>query len=175
MTTRYTQTELTALERMMLDRAPATPTAVDFEVAPSATGMTMAASDSGLLINLRFKVEQELLFYLNCVVALELMWGIYRAAIPNGWWKTEPEKVPASGIRIPTTDDFKTSLRVVALTTAADQDGILVNVSDGNASFIFYLPRPIAARIFLGINKAGGAADWWNESLVLKPIRETVS
>jgi len=112
-----------------------------------------------------------MLFHLNCVVALELMFGVSEAAAKFDW---EIEQAPADEklAWLDTERDGK-ALNVTSLTTGADLTGLLVDFADGAAGSIrFFLPLSVARQILLAIDAAGETAGWWDKRFVLLPARQ---
>jgi hypothetical protein len=172
MTTGYTQAELEELQRILVERAPASLTPEDLKLAPHVLAATWAGSYTGFLLNLQFQAQQSLMFQLNCVVALELMIGISEAAVKFGWWTNEPQHKPDDRLPLLDTEQDATALPMSSLTTGAAPNGILVNFGDGEtANFRFLLTRSVARQVFATINFAGETAGWWDKEFVLQPAR----
>jgi hypothetical protein len=161
------------MHRVMLDSAPPLPTLADVKSAPSATAVTFNGSYSGILLLLHFPAEQHMAFHLNCVVAQELMDGINDRACDHGWWE-EMEAGHGPNDILPVCDNAynKSAHQVVAVTTAAIPEGILVHLKDNDGrSTILFLPKSLARGVAIAVSTVGEAAKWWDEEFKLLPAQ----
>lgn len=166
MTAGYTEVELAALHRIMLDNQPADPSRDDIKTAPQITGIATAARYNGLFLKIMFQSNETLLLKINCVVASELMASISHAC--NGWAPSKPLQMLDAEIGILSTEG---SLDVTSFASGADANGLPVNFTDGNRSVVVFLASPIAIKILAAINSAGESAGWWNKAFILQPAR----
>jgi hypothetical protein len=112
-----------------------------------------------------------MLFHLNCVVALELMFGISEAIVNCGWGDVAPEHKDEHLSLLDTERDGR-AWNVASLTTGASPEGLLVNFGDGEAANVrFFLPRSVARNVLLAINSAGETAGWWDKEFNLQPAQ----
>jgi hypothetical protein len=173
MTTGYTQADLDELHRLMMDRAPPTPTLDQLKTSPSVTAAAWDGSYTGLLLQLQFQAGQCVVLNLNCVVALELMLGINEAAETYGWWDAKPAgQVDEDALPIYSTDHDDTAMAVFTLATGATNDGILITFgeSEGNTITVF-MPRSVARGVVISVMGIGETAGWWNDEFELLPAR----
>jgi hypothetical protein len=70
-----------------------------------------------------------MLFHLNCVVALELMFGISEAMVNCGWEDIAPERTDEDLSLLDIEREGK-ALNAISLTTGASPEGLLVNLGD---------------------------------------------
>ena len=129
----------------------------------------MAGTDPGVLVRLGFKNGDALDFFLNCVVALDLVYGLYEAGQTHGWWNKEPAWEVKHELEQPTRDDLATALNVISLRTDSDPKGLLVSFSSGPTVFQFSMPKKVAAEILAQIQTAAERARWWDSELKLIP------
>ena len=108
-------------------------------------------------------------FFLNCVVALELMFGINRAAMEGNWWEA-PETSEAKPLPDLQRDDLEGSHSIISLLTASEPKGLFVIFSDGAKTFPLYIPRRFAADLIAVINDIGETAQWWDQNFQLLPM-----
>ena len=169
MTTAYSRAELDALEAQMMSAAPAEMKAKDLKRAPVAQDVAMAGTNAGALIRLAFKNGKQQDFFLNCVVATELMVGLYDAGEKHGWWGDgEPERAP-NGLALPVEADLHKSLTAVSLRTSSSADGSLIAFTVGRGSLGLFMPKAIAMETMIGIKQTGDTAGWWAEDMTLIP------
>lgn len=173
MTTGYTQADLDELHRLMMDRAPPTPTLSDLKTSPSVTAVAWNGSYTGVLLQLQFQAGQAMVLHLNCVVALELMLGINEAAIKYGWWDAKPAgQADEDTLPIYSTDHDDTAMAVFTLTTGATNDGMLVSFGSGDKEAItVFLPRSVARGVVVSVMGVGETAGWWDDEFVLLPAQ----
>jgi len=173
MTTGYTQADLDELHRLMLDRAPPTPTLADLKTSPSVTVVAWNGSYTGILLQLQFQAGQAIVVHINCVVALELMMGINDAAMKFGWWDTTPAgQAEEDTLPIYSTDHNDTAMAVFTLATGATNDGMLVTFAEGQgAAITVFLPRSVARGVVISIVGIAETAGWWDDEFVLQPAQ----
>lgn len=168
MTTGCTASQLQQFREEALSQAPPHPTHADVGRAPEVRKVAMAGTDVGALVRLGLKhTYRKQTFFLNPVIALELMVGLNRAAMNFKWWdrgqpadaKTLPELQPK---------DLERAIRISAITTSSEQNGLLVRLA-GQETYTFYIPRKFAADVFTWLHHIGDTAKWWDENYVLLP------
>lgn len=166
MTTGCTDTQLQEFRDEALRHAPPHPTHADLKTAPRLRRVAMAGTDIGALVRLALKDSPKTLtFFLNPVIALELMIALNQAALNFKWWEQPPS---ADAMTLPELqkEDLDKALRVIAITTASEPKGLLVRFA-GSDQFTFYIPREFAADVVTWLHHIGETAQWWDENYVL--------
>jgi hypothetical protein len=173
MTTGYAQADLDELHRLMMDRAPPTPTLVDLKTSPSVTVVAWNGSYTGILLQLQFQAGQAMVLHLNCVVALELMLAMNEAAEKYGWWDAMPAgQAEEDALPIYSTDHDDKAMAVFTLATGAMNDGMLISFGAGEGEAITVLfPRSVARGVVVSIVGIADMAGWWNDEFVLQPAQ----
>jgi len=126
-----------------------------------------------MLLLLSFQADQHVALHLNCVVAQELMDGINDRACDHGWWE-EMEAGHGPNDILPVCDNAhnKNAHQVIALTTAAFPDGILVHFKDSEErGTMVFLPKSLARGVAIGVTTVGESAKWWDEDFKLLPAQ----
>lgn len=169
MSTGYTAAQLDELWQVMLRQAPTLPSAAVLKSAPQIKRVATAGTEVGMLLRLSLKDRAKpVTFFLNCAVALELMFGINRAALEAKWWD-QPETSNAKPLPDLQREDLDSSRAVVSLMTASEPNGLFVIFSDRTTPFTFYIPRRFAAELLSLINGVGEKAQWWDKNFQLLP------
>jgi hypothetical protein len=128
----------------------------------------MAGTDVGALVRLALKNRAKTLtFFLNPVIALELMVALNQAAMNFKWWDRQ-ETSGAKPLAELERQDLDKALRVVSIVTASEPNGLLVRFAGGD-TFTFYIPRKFAAEVVTWLNYIGETAKWWDEDFRLLP------
>jgi hypothetical protein len=96
MPTDYTQEQLEALEKLLHEKVPRFPTGEDARTAPVPPSVaTAGAPGAGILVNFGTHAKgNELIVFLNPVVARQLFIAINMAAEQSGWWDRQLKLLP---------------------------------------------------------------------------------
>ena len=168
MTTGCTESQLQEFRDEALRFAPAHPTHADLKTAPELRRLAMAGTDVGALVRLALKSHANTLtFFLNPVIALELMIALNQAAMNFKWWD-KPEAWAAKSLAELDRKDLDKALRVVSIVTASEPNGLLVRFAGGDV-FTFYIPRQFAGEVVTWLNYLGETAKWWDADFRLLP------
>jgi len=168
MTTGCTATQLQEFRDEALRHAPPHPTHADLKTAPELRRVAMAGTDVGAVVRLALKKSPKTLtFFLNPVIAVELMVALNQAAMNFKWWE-QPKRDDAMTLPELTREDLDKAFQVISITTASEPNGLLVCFAGGEA-FTFYIPRKFAADVVTWLHYIGDTAKWWDENYVLLP------
>ena len=168
MTTGCTETELQEFRDEALRLAPPHPTYADLKTAPELRRFAMAGTDVGALVRLALKNHAKTLtFFLNPVIALELMFAISKAATNFNWWDKQ-ETWAAKSLAELDRQDLDKALRVVSIVTSSEPNGLLVRFAGGDV-FTFYIPRKFAGDVVTWLHYIGETAKWWDEHFQILP------
>lgn len=178
MTTGYTQMELDALRESLEANVPPTPKSSDKARASRVIAMRAGGTDTGVLIELRFKKEPHQLLWFNCWVATDLAAGINVGAQGHDWVDhAQLLNPPTDGPEL-TPAKIPEATKVIAISTLAMPKGAVVNATVNENGVItrasWYFTRAMAMEVFYYITEAGRRAKWWSDGYELIP-RPTVN
>jgi hypothetical protein len=138
-TTGCTETQLQEFRDEALRLAPPHPTHADLKTAPELRRVAMAGTDVGALVRLALRDHpKSLTFFLNPVIALELIIALNQAAMNFKWWGRQ-ETSGAKPLGELEREALNKALRVVSIVTASEPNGLLVRFAGGD-TFTFYIP-----------------------------------
>ena len=170
MSTGYTREQIHQLEILLDQNVPPEQSIEHLDTAPIATDVVMAGTAIGALFKIGFEHGETKEFFLNCLVALELVIGLHGATIEESWWGVteqpgafEPELSP------PKENDLDNALRVLSLRTDSTPYGALICFSTGRTVTQFFMPKAIAHYVLAGLASASERAGWWNDEMQLIP------
>ena len=146
MTTGYTLPELKLLEKLMLDNAPVPLTSADRRNTPMVSGVAWNGSYTGMLLQLQFPANQSIFLHLNCVVALELLLAINRAAFQYQWWNAAlPGDEDEDTLPLFSTDHDDTALIVSTIAVSSLSEGVLLRLCNSPGGLVsVFLPRSVS-------------------------------
>ena len=169
MSTGYTREQLSELSRQIYENVPPEMTAADLKGAAKAIDISMAATDTGILLRLGFKRGEVIDFFLNCAVTLELVLGLHAARERQGWWLGERVDPHISQLELPSPEDLAGALDVISLRTASEPKGVMIAFSGGATVFQFNMRRKLLEAVLGTIALANDRACWWDDTMALIP------
>ena len=170
MSTGFTAGQIAELQETAMRLAPELPNAAALKSALEIQRVATAGTELGLLLRLSVKDKTKpITFFLNCVIALELMIGINKAATEAGWWD-RPEESKAKPLPELQRGDLGGAHFIISLLTASEPNGLFVIFGDGDKTFTLYIPRRFAAELLAAISAVGERAKWWDENFQLLPL-----
>src|SRR5690348_14074877 len=95
MAVNFTSEQISELEEAMQRLAPPFPVARGFADAKSIVSLSSMGVPAGLLLNARFEDGTLANFYLNPVVALDLLTRIMGVARKGEWWDENVDLIPS--------------------------------------------------------------------------------
>jgi hypothetical protein len=170
MSSGYTRDQLADLLLKFHENVPPEITKADFNAPAKVQDISMAGTEFGALIRLRFIDDNELDFFLNCVVALELVACLYSAGVTSGWWNKKHADPVGFTIPQPSREDLDIAFDVVSFCIGTGPSGVIVTFNGGPMAYQFYMRRKVVADVLTGLQQAADIAGWWDENMELRAV-----
>ena len=170
MPTGYTREQIHQFEILVGTNLPPEQSAEQLKDAPIAADSVVAATDRDLLVDLTFAHGITQAYFLNSVVASELVAGLMGAAEEQHWAIAELSDMTAQTSRTPTEKDLWDAFKVLSLRVDSTSDGALLSFSSGRTISQFFMPKKIAWDLMAAIQATAGRAGWWDHALNLIPL-----